>query len=33
MNALPDTPDRILKDVDYCLVTGVFIPDLKEITL
>ena len=21
MNALPDTPDRILKDVDYCLVT------------
>ena len=19
MNALPDTPDRILKDVDYCI--------------
>lgn len=31
MNALPDTPDRILKDVDYCLVTHLhfdhFCPD------
>ena len=31
MNALPDTPDRILKDVDYCLVTQLhfdhFCPD------
>ncbi len=31
MNALPDTPDNILKDVDYCLVTHLhfdhFCPD------